>query len=205
MRTALTGSRTAVAGAPASSTEVESFARTRGGLARRVQPTNHEIHFDPGDIIVSKTDTTGRITYANTVFCQVSGFMLTELVGAPHSLIRHPTMPRAVFKLLWDMLLERREVFAYVKNLCKDGDFYWVLAHVTPSFAKDGKVIGYHSNRRVPDRDTLDKVIIPLYAAVLREEAKHRNGKDALAAGYRHLTDFVQSQKVPYDELIFSI
>jgi PAS domain S-box-containing protein len=185
--------------------DAEPAARTRGVLARHVQPTRHEVHFDPGDIIVSKTDLKGRITYANTVFCQVSGFTLPELVGAPHSLIRHPDMPRAVFKLLWDTLAERREIFAYVKNICKNGDFYWVLAHVTPSFAPDGAIVGYHSNRRVPDRATLDKAIIPLYAEVLREEARHRNGKDALAAGYRHLVDFVRAQKVPYDELIFSL
>jgi PAS domain S-box-containing protein len=171
----------------------------------RVQPTSVERHFDRGDIIVSKTDTKGRITYANAVFCAVSGYTLPELIGAPHSLIRHPDMPRGVFKLLWDTILDGREVFAYVKNLSKSGAYYWVFAHVTPSHSKDGQIIGFHSNRRVPERRILDGVIIPLYADVLREEAKHRNGKEALAAGFKHLVDFVSAKRMTYEELIFSL
>jgi PAS domain S-box-containing protein len=171
----------------------------------RIQPTSVEKHFDRGDIIVSKTDTKGRITYANAVFCAVSGYTLPELIGAPHSLIRHPDMPRAVFKLLWDTILDGREVFAYVKNLSKSGAYYWVFAHVTPSHSKDGQIIGFHSNRRVPERRILDGVIIPLYADVLREEAKHRNGKEALAAGFKHLVDFVSAKRMTYEELIFSL
>jgi len=171
----------------------------------RIQPTSVEKHFDRGDIIVSKTDTKGRITYANAVFCAVSGYTLPELIGAPHSLIRHPDMPRAVFKLLWDTILDGREVFAYVKNLSKSGAYYWVFAHVTPSHSKDGQIIGFHSNRRVPERRILDAVIIPLYADVLREEAKHRNGKEALAAGFKHLVKFVSAKRMTYEELIFSL
>ncbi len=171
----------------------------------RVQPTNVEKHWDRGDIIVSKTDTKGRITNANTVFCAVSGYALPELIGAPHSIIRHPDMPRAVFKLLWDTILDRREVFAYVKNLSRSGDYYWVFAHVTPSYSKDGQIVGFHSNRRVPDRRIIDDVIVPLYAEVLREEAKHRNGKESLAAGFKYLVDFVSSRKMTYAELIFSL
>jgi PAS domain S-box-containing protein len=171
----------------------------------RIQPTSVEKHFDRGDIIVSKTDTKGRITYANSVFCAVSGYTLPELIGAPHSLIRHPDMPRGVFKLLWDTILDGREVFAYVKNLSKSGAYYWVFAHVTPSHSKDGQIIGFHSNRRVPERRILDGVIIPLYADVLREEAKHRNGKEALAAGFKHLVDFVSAKRMTYEELIFSL
>ncbi len=174
------------------------------GVAR-IQPTNVEKHFDRGDIIVSKTDTKGRITYANSVFCAVSGFTLPELIGAPHSIIRHPDMPRAVFKLLWDTILDRREVFAYVKNISKSGAYYWVFAHVTPSYSKDGQIVGFHSNRRVPERRILDGVIIPLYAEVLREEAKHRNGKDALAAGFKYLVDFVSAKRMTYEELVFSL
>jgi PAS domain S-box-containing protein len=189
----------------APSTLVRTTRSDDASSVSRVQPTNVEKHFDRGDIIVSKTDIKGRITYANSVFCAVSGFTLPELIGAPHSLIRHPDMPRAVFKLLWDTILDRREVFAYVKNLSKSGAYYWVFAHVTPSYSKDGQMIGFHSNRRVPERRILDAVIIPLYAEVLREEAKHRNGKEALAAGFKYLVDFVSARKMTYDELIFSL
>jgi PAS domain S-box-containing protein len=192
-------------GAPTPVAEPQPPSDAAAPSSRRIRPTDVEAHFDPADIIVSKTDLKGRITYANSVFCGISGFALPELIGAPHSLIRHPDMPRAVFKLLWDTILDRREVFAYVKNLAKSGDYYWVFAHVTPSYAKDGQMIGFHSNRRVPERRILDDVIVPLYADVLAEEAKHRNGKDALAAGFRHLVDFVSARKMTYEELVFSL
>jgi PAS domain S-box-containing protein len=171
----------------------------------RALPTGVEAFFDTDDIIVSKTDLKGRITYANKVFCDISGFSEAELVGQPHSIIRHPDMPRAVFKLLWDVVLDGREIFAYVKNLAKNGDFYWVFAHVTPTFDAARNITGFHSNRRVPDRRVLESAIIPLYADLLRREAAHANGKDALAAGYKALTDFVATQKVGYDELVFAL
>ncbi len=172
-------------------------------MAQAVTATNTEVFFD--DIIVSKTDPKGRITYVNEVFCQVSGYGERELIGQPHSLIRHPDMPRAVFKLLWDQIQAGREIFAYVKNITKRGDYYWVFAHVTPSYDANGQLVGYHSNRRVPDRDTLGNAIVPLYADLLREEQNHRNGKEALAAGFQKLADFVRAQKVDYDELVFAL
>jgi PAS domain S-box-containing protein len=90
----------------------------------RPQPSGAERSFDEKDIIVSKTDLQGRITYANHVFVQVSGYSEAELLGQPHSIIRHPDMPRAVFKLLWDTLESGHEVFAYVNNMASNGDNY---------------------------------------------------------------------------------
>ena len=173
-------------------------------MSSQPRPTHREVLFDPDDLIVSKTDLKGRITYANRVFCTVCGYSEAELLGQPHSIIRHPDMPRAVFKLLWDTIQNGQEVFAYVKNMARSGDFYWVFAHVTPSYNASGEVVGYHSNRRVPDRRVL-AAIEPLYAELLREEQSHRNGKDALAAGYRRLLDFVTTKNMSYDELIFAL
>jgi PAS domain S-box-containing protein len=169
-----------------------------------IVPTAVEVFFDADDIIVSKTDTKGRITYANKVFAQVCGYSEAELIGQPHSIVRHPDMPRCVFKLLWDTLEDGREIFAYVKNMTRHGDFYWVFAHVTPSFDSSRRIVGYHSNRRVPERRVVE-ALTPLYADLLAEEARHRNGKDALAAGYRRLIDFVSSKNVAYDQLVFSL
>src|SRR3954451_7171776 len=160
-------------------------------MSRTATPTNVEVFFDPDDIIVSKTDLKGRLTYANQVFCRIAGYHEREVLGQPHSIIRHPDMPRAVFKLLWEAILDGREIFAYVKNMTKTGHYYWVFAHVTPSFGADRQVLGFHSNRRVPDRRVVEQVIAPFYAELLREEQAHHNGKDALAAGYRRLMDFV--------------
>ena len=100
----------------------------------RPRPTGREISFGEDEIIVSKTDTRGVITYSNTVFQRVSGYTEEELQGKPHSIIRHPDMPRCVFRLLWDTVQSGHELFAYVLNLAKNGDGYWVFAHITPSF-----------------------------------------------------------------------
>src|SRR5689334_2578922 len=100
--------------------------------ATRTRPTGVERTFGADEIIVTKTDPRGVITYANEVFLRVSALTEAEAAGQPHSIIRHPDMPRAVFKLLWDTLGERQEIFAYVKNLAADGAHYWVFAHVTP-------------------------------------------------------------------------
>jgi PAS domain S-box-containing protein len=174
-------------------------------MAPNITPTRIEKFFDKDDIIVSKTDLKGRMTYVNQTFCKMAGYSEAEMIGQPHSIIRHPDMPRAVFKLLWDTILDGREIFAYVKNMSRNGDFYWVFAHVTPSFGRNREIIAFHSNRRVPDHKIIDTVIAPLYADVLREEARHRNGKDALAAGHELLTRFVGSKGIAYDELIFSL
>ncbi len=172
---------------------------------RTIQPTGKERFFEEDEIIVSKTDTKGRLTYVNDVFCRVGLYTESELLGQPHSIVRHPDMPRCVFKLLWDTIAAGDEIFAYVKNMARNGDHYWVFAHVTPSFDARGEMIGYHSNRRVPGRKVLETAIMPLYAEVLKIERSHVNGKEAVAAGYKALTDFVASQKVAYEELIFSL
>jgi PAS domain S-box-containing protein len=170
-----------------------------------ITPTDTEVFFDEDDIIVSKTDLKGRLTYVNETFCHIAGYVEQELIGQPHSVIRHPDMPRAVFKLLWDTIMEGREIFAYVKNMARSGDYYWVLAHVTPSYDANRKVIGYHSNRRVPNPAIVRNTIVPLYASVLREEQQHRNGQQALAAGFESLVNFVKSKNTTYDALIFSL
>jgi len=167
--------------------------------------TGVERAFGDNEIIVSKTDLKGRITYANKVFLDVAGYSLDEVMGQPHSMIRHPDMPRSIFKLLWDKMTNKEELFAYVMNRCKNGDHYWVLAHVTPSFDADGNVVGYHSNRRVAKRDTLDNVIIPLYGKLLQIEQSKQNRKDGMLASTQALMDILNNKGVAYDEFILSI
>jgi PAS domain S-box-containing protein len=169
-----------------------------------VAPTGRESTFGEDEIIVSKTDVTGRITYANHVFLRVSGYAEHEALGAPHSLIRHPEMPRAVFKLAWDRLLAGHEVFAYVNNLARNGDNYWVLAHMTPTFGSDGATVGFHSNRRVPDRDKLAKVI-PLYAQLRQDETRHTDRADGLRASSQRLEAILSASGSTYDSWIWSL
>jgi PAS domain S-box-containing protein len=167
-------------------------------------PTNKELFFPQDEIIVSKTDLKGRISYANRTFCRIAGYTEAELLGQPHSIVRHPDMPRAVFKLLWDTILGGREIFAYVKNMARSGDYYWVFAHVTPSYDENRNIIGFHSNRRVPSRAVIETAIAPIYAAILQEERQQTNGKDAVAAGVDYLTKFLQTKNTTYDALVFS-
>ncbi len=174
-------------------------------MAVKILPTKREVTFAPDEIIVSKTDLKGRITYANRTFATVAGYTRAELMGQPHSIIRHPDMPRAVFKLLWDRLAEEKEVFAYVKNMTKHGDFYWVFAHVTPSYDATGAVVGYHSNRRVPDRRVVETVMGPVYADLLKIEASHANAKEGMRASFARLMDIVKSKAASYDELVFAL
>lgn len=166
--------------------------------------TGREVTFDENEIIVSKTDLKGVITYSNTVFQRVAGYTESELIGQPHNIIRHPAMPKAVFKLLWDTIKAGKEIFAYVLNRAKNGDEYWVLAHVTPSYDPNHKLIGYHSNRRYPHRDAIDRVK-KLYREMLSEEQKYQNAKEAMEASTQLLLNVLKQQNMSYDEFIFSL
>lgn len=116
----------------------------------RVRPNGQERLFGADEIIVSKTDTRGVITYANEVFLRVSAYPEADIIGKPHNVIRHPDMPRVIFDVLWEHLAAGEEIFAYVDNLAADGAHYWVLTHVTPTVDATGRTLGYHSNRRLP-------------------------------------------------------
>lgn len=167
-------------------------------------PTNREVFFADNEIIVSKTDTTGRITYCNDVFLNIAGYKEREILGQPHSVIRHPDMPRCVFKLLWDAIQAKREIFAYVKNMAKSGDHYWVLAHVTPSLDEAGRILGYHSNRRVPSRPAVEAAT-DLYRQLKTAEDSPANRKDGLAASHAMLTEMLARKGVSYDEFVLSL
>ena len=167
--------------------------------------TGRERNFDSHEVIVSKTDTTGRIVYANRVFLGIGDLSLDETLGAPHSLIRHPQMPRTIFKLLWERISAGKEIFAYVLNRAMNGDHYWVFAHVTPSITATGEITGYHSNRRAPDRSKITTVIQPLYDELLRIEQQPTNRKDGLTTAYEALHDRLKSKGVDYDRFIFSL
>ena len=167
-------------------------------------PTGREITFDDVELIVSKTDLAGVITYANDVFLRVAGYTEEEVLGKPHNLIRHPDMPRCVFKLLWETLKSGEEIFAYVVNLAKSGDHYWVFAHVTPSLDVHGAHVGYHSSRRVPYPDALPKVQA-LYKTLRDIERAQPDAPTALAASTRALNELLASQKTDYSRFVFQL
>lgn len=164
-----------------------------------METTGKERSFGMQEFIVSKTDLTGKITYGNELFISISGYEEKELLGKAHSILRHPDMPRAVFKLLWDTISSGKEIFAYVINRAKDGSFYWVFAQVTPSFDENGKIIAYHSVRRKPSKAALDK-IIPIYKQML--DAEKTGG---IEASTRLLTNLLQQSGHSYESFIFSL
>lgn len=169
----------------------------------KVTPTRHERVMREEDFIVSKTDVRGRITYGNRIFIEFSGYSSAELIGMQHNIIRHPDMPRGVFKLLWDTIGAERECFAYVKNMSKDGGFYWVFANVTPDYDKDGKVCGYFSVRRKPAREAVD-TMAEIYHLMLEEERK-AGVRDAVAASQAWLSNVLAQKGVSYEEFVLAL
>jgi PAS domain S-box-containing protein len=171
-------------------------------MAKKITLTGVERFFDKDDIIVSKTDLKGRLTYCNDVFLNIAGYTEQECLGQQHSLIRHPDMPRCIFAELWKTIQSGHEIFAYVINRSKNGDHYWVNAHVTPSRDASGNIIGYHSNRRVPERNIVDNIIIPLYKSLLAEEHHHANRKEGLQASTGMIHNLLQEKNMQYDEFV---
>ena len=172
-------------------------------MKNRIEPTSNEKLMRENDFIVSKTDLKGRITYGNEIFIEYSGYSEAELLGAQHNIIRHPDMPRGVFKFLWDSIAAGSEVFAYVKNMSKDGSFYWVFANVTPDYDAAGNIIGYLSVRRAPKRSAV-QVLDGLYKAMLEAEQK-ASAKDACDASLALLVGVLNEKGMSYEELIHAL
>lgn len=173
-------------------------------MKNKIKPINKEIIMRDNDLIVSKTDATGRLTYCNLLFIKFSGYTEQELLSQQHNIVRHPDMPRSVFNLLWQTIKSGNEFFGYVKNMSKDGSYYWVIANVTPSY-KTGtnKILGYFSVRRKPESAKL-KIIESVYQDMLAAE-QQAGSRDAITAGTKILTDIIEPTGKDYREFILSL
>jgi aerotaxis receptor len=129
-----------------------------GNIRRIVFYTEIETPYPDGKLIVSTTDKNGVITHVNKSFVEMSGYTEDELINAPHSILRHPDMPPAAFKDLWDTVNKGEKWQGFVKNLRKDGGYYWVKATVIPNI-RNGKVVSYTSVRRKPSRTKVNECI----------------------------------------------
>lgn len=138
------------------------------------------------------------------MFQRVAGYAESELIGEPHNIIRHPDFPAGVFKLLWDTITQGEEIFAYVKNMAKDGSSYWVLAHVTPRYDARGTIVGYHSSRRCPERAAIAEVDA-VYDLMRAQERRHPNRREAAEASLALVAEVLRGKGVTYDEFVWDL
>ena len=167
---------------------------------------NRETIVGEFDLLVTKTDKKGRLTYASSAFQKIAELSEEELLGKPHNVIRHPDMPRAIFYHLWTYISKGEEVFAFVKNRTKSGGFYWVLAHVTPiTSLEDGKVYGYHSSRRRMPAHVRSDVEI-LYAQLRKIESEISHPKEAAMTAHKVLLEKIGAQNsTDYTKWLFNL
>jgi len=164
---------------------------------------NDEKVMSENDFIVSKTDTKGYITYCNRIFVKMAGWSRFELIGANHNIIRHPDMPKIAFKILWDLIQNKKEFFGFVKNLRKDGGFYWVFAYITPDLDLNGNIVGFTSFRKKPSRRGVE-YISEVYKKLV--EAEKQGG---ISASYELLKEMLEATDdnlvEKYNKLIFDL
>ncbi len=173
-------------------------------MRERISPTGRERRLDEESFIVSRTDAKGRITYANRVFMEISGYPERELIGVQHNIIRHPEMPRGVFRLLWEELAAGREFFGFVKNLCRNGDHYWVFACINPEQGEDRQTSGYYSVRRRPPESAI-AAIEPIYREMLRIEQGCSSKKQAPRASLEYLEELLAGKGVSYEKFALDL
>ncbi|WP_237277199.1 PAS domain-containing protein [Tenacibaculum ovolyticum] len=133
---------------------------------RPTKVIDEEINWDKTQTIISKTDANGTILYMNDAFEKASEFNKIELIGEPHNIIRHPDMPKIIFKTLWENLKKGNNFHAIVKNLTRSGRYYWVITDFTVDKSEDGEIIGYTSRRKAVPKSVTEK-IAPLYKTLL--------------------------------------
>jgi len=159
---------------------------------QKPEATTIEKEVTPIDLIVSKADKEGKITYVNPIFMKISGYTQGELYDKPHAILRHPDMPKVIFKYLWDNIKVGNDVVSYVKNLCKDGSYYWVLATVKTAKNPDGSFRNYMSTRKCITPQAKE-TISALYASLLETEKQEGvEASDAKLHAFmqeNHITD----------------
>jgi PAS domain S-box-containing protein len=162
-------------------------------------PIEKETILTDNDFVVSKTDLKSRIKYGNEYFIKISGWEEKELLGAPHNILRHPDMPKVAFKILYEMLDKNEEFFGFIKNLRKDGGYYWVFASISPDYDVNGKKIGYYAVRR-KCRDGFKKVVEPLYKKLVDLE---KSG--GMEASYKAVQELLKEKNMTLNEFTLAI
>ncbi len=164
------------------------------------KPINKQIKLNKYKYIMSRTDTRGFIQYANDYFTEISGYSSSELIGANHNIIRHPDMPKVIFKLMWERLKNGQQIHAVVKNLSKSGEYYWVTTKFDiKRHPFDNKIVGYLAYRQAASAKTV-KIISEFYDKLLSIEEV--NGMEA---SEKYLRGYLEEKGVTYDTFIDDI
>lgn len=167
---------------------------------KRPIPKNKEIPLDPKKYIISKTDPKGIITYANDYFIEVCKYTKNELIGKPHNIVRHPDMPRIAFKLMWDTIKQNKDFKALVKNLAKDGRYYWVLTKFeTVIDPVSNEIVSYTAYRRAAPRKAI-KEIIPIYKKLVELEKVGGMEKSG-----EYFAKFLEENNTTYEDFLDKI
>ena len=133
-------------------------------------PVDEEVPFD-GGVMITETDTAGIITYANRKFRDMTGYSKEELIGSPHNISRHPDMPKAAFKQMWETIKDGNYWEGYVKNMRADGKYYLVIVWIKPKLDEEGKIVGYIAGRKIPDPDSM-QAALKQYRSMKAQEEK---------------------------------
>ena len=163
----------------------------------RPTPSDREVDWNKTKVLLSKTDTKGTILYANEDFIDVSGYDEFELIGQPHNIIRHPEMPKVIFKFLWDSIKSGKNIHAIIKNMSKTGRYYWVITDFKIISDGDGVIAGYFGTRKSVPEDIVVKFIEPLYKKLL-----HIEEVSGLSASEEYLIGFLEERNKTYMEYI---
>ena len=163
----------------------------------RPTPIDKEVGWNKSQVVISETDVYGRITNVNDVFCNVCGYSPEEMIGQPHSIIRHPDMPKLVFKLLWDNLKAGNNFIGVIKNLAKSGEYYWVITDFEMRRDATGNITHYIARRKSVPKAVIENYVAPLYETLLKlekvggMELSSRFFKNYLAKQGKDYIDFI--------------
>jgi PAS domain S-box-containing protein len=163
----------------------------------RPSPSDREVDWNKAKVLLSKTDTKGTILYANEAFIDVSGYDEFELIGQPHNVIRHPDMPKVIFKFLWDSIKANQNIHAIIKNMSKTGRYYWVITDFKIISDTDGEIVGYFGTRKSVPEDVIIKFIEPLYKKLL-----HIEEASGIHASEEYLVGFLEERNKSYMEYV---
>lgn len=163
----------------------------------RPTPSDREVDWNKNKVLLSKTDIKGTILYANEDFIDVSGYDEFELIGQPHNIVRHPDMPKVIFKFLWDSIKSSKNIHAIIKNMSKTGRYYWIITDFKIIADADGEIVGYFGTRKSVREDIIVKFIEPLYKKLL-----HIEEASGMLASEEYLVGFLEERKKTYMEYI---